>query len=115
MPRNRKDAHFAVLGEQPVGLAQARRRTDLGRLLTAARREQRQLALALQIDEFGVEIARDDHQLVEPTQRFWWQIAGVTILRRWGPIGGDKLDRLYANGQWHVSRRRILSHTASFR
>ena len=65
-------ADLAVLGEQPIRLAQARRRADLRGLLAAAGREQRQLALALQVDEFAVEVARDDHQLVEPAQRFGW-------------------------------------------
>ncbi|EUA32784.1 hypothetical protein I548_0005 [Mycobacterium intracellulare] len=41
--------------EQPVGFAQARRRTDLGGFLTAARRKERQFALALEVHEFGVE------------------------------------------------------------
>jgi hypothetical protein len=73
-------ADLAVLREDPVGLAQAGRGTDLRGLLAAARREQRELALPLQVDEFSVEIARDDHQLIEPAQRFGGQIAAVAIL-----------------------------------
>ena len=73
-------ADLAVLGEQPVGLAQARRRPDLRGLLAAARREQREFALALQVDELAVDVARDDHQVVEPAQRFGWQIAAVAVL-----------------------------------
>src|SRR5574340_1589542 len=53
-----KDTQLAVLRKQPVGFAQARRGTDLRRLLTAAGREQCQLALSLQVDELDVEFAR---------------------------------------------------------
>ena len=48
-------ADLAILRKQPVGLAQARGRTDLRGLLPAAGGEQRELALSLQVDEFRVE------------------------------------------------------------
>ena len=63
-------AEFAVLREQPVGLAQTRRRADLSGFLTAAGGVQGEFTLALQVDEFGVEFAGEDHLLVEPGQRF---------------------------------------------
>ena len=92
-------ADLAVLREQPVGLAQARRRADLGGLLAAARREQRQLALSLQVDELGVEFAGDDHHLVEPAQRFGRQISAVSGLGGRRPVGGDQLHRLQLDAE----------------
>ena len=88
---HQKGADLAVLGKQPVGLAQAGRRADLGGLLAAARREQRQLALSLQVDEFDVEFAGDDHHLVQPAQRLGWQIPAVAVLGVWASHRGQRV------------------------
>ena len=106
-------ADLAVLREQPVGLAQARSRTDLRGLLTAARREQCEFALPLQVDELRVERAGDGHQLVEPAQRLRWNLSAVPGLVGRRPVGGDQLNRL----QLDVERRQGClnrpCHTAS--
>ena len=68
-------AEFAVLREEPVGLAQTRHGADLRRLLAAAGGEQRELPLTLQVDEFGVDLAGDDHRLVEPGQGFGREVS----------------------------------------
>ena len=91
-------ADLAVLRKQPVGLAQARRRADLRGLLAAARREQRELALALQVDELAVEFAGDGHHLVQPAQRLGWQVSAVSGLGGRRPVRGDQLNRLQLDG-----------------
>ena len=73
-----KCADLAVLREQPVGFGQARRGADLRGFLTAARREQSQLSLPLQVDELGVQFAGDDHRLVEPGQSLRWEVSSVS-------------------------------------
>ena len=61
---HQEHAEFPVLRKKPVGLAKTGCRPDLRGFLTAARRDERDLALALQVDEFGVEFAGDDHHFV---------------------------------------------------
>src|SRR5262249_42297006 len=106
-----EDAQFAVLWKQPVSLTQAGRRPDLCRLLAAARSEQGQLALTLQVDELGVHIAGDHHHLVEPTQCLRRKFTAVAGFSGWRPIRADELHRFKVDSHRYL---RDLSHTASF-
>ena len=89
-PAQQKRTDLAVLREQPVGFAKGRRRADLRGFLATARREQRQFTLALQIDELAVEIASDDHRLVEPGQSLGREVSAVPGLGGRRPVRGDQ-------------------------
>jgi hypothetical protein len=107
------------LRKQPVGLEKTRGRADLRGLLTAARREQGEFTLALQVDEFDVEFAGDDHRLVEPGQRLGREVSAVAVCgvvagRR--PVRGDQHDRFQLDGLILASLEGALNgpcHTAS--
>ncbi len=111
---DQQGAELPVLREQPVGLAQTCCRAHLCGFLTAARGEQRKFTLPLQIDEFDVEVAGEDHLLVQPAQCFGRQVAAISLVGGGRAVGRDELHGLKVHPVVQA-RDRHVSHTASFR